>query len=333
MDTVASFLELGSRVREARSARRLSPDDLAERAGMGTADLTGIEEGTLCPTALGLQRIARELGLSLADLLAHRHLPDGPFDARIAVEALGRDAELLHSFGFLPAPGFAPHPVRTAADARDLAHRARAYLNETGFLPSATAPLGPASEVCAALGLWVHAVDMPVASLSLGTSVGSSVAIIGHERHPGRRRTRALRELGIHLMGGWGDLRETAWAHVPVEELLSTFVNAFLLPPAVLSYASTRAGLVRLFHEYRPSWSQLVATCRRAGIALDDLEPQRAPDVRELLAVTGTVPGVDMVPPAMASTWVQACARACAEGRITPARMDEMCRGGMNQWT
>ena len=59
---------LGSRIRELRTERGLSQEALADRAKIGRSYMSGIERGVRNCSTLHLVRLARALGVSVADL-------------------------------------------------------------------------------------------------------------------------------------------------------------------------------------------------------------------------------------------------------------------------
>jgi transcriptional regulator with XRE-family HTH domain len=63
-------LELGPRLRSLRTARGLTLRELAQRAGVTESFLSQAERGVATPSIASIQRIARGLGLSIADLFA-----------------------------------------------------------------------------------------------------------------------------------------------------------------------------------------------------------------------------------------------------------------------
>jgi len=67
---------IGSRVTELRLERGLSLSELAARAGIGKATLSGVEAGTRNPTLETLYAITGQLGLPLAAVLAEPAPPD-----------------------------------------------------------------------------------------------------------------------------------------------------------------------------------------------------------------------------------------------------------------
>jgi len=74
-----SAAETGRRIRRLRGERGLSLSELARRAGIGKATLSGLETGTRNPTAGTLYAIAGQLDVPLAALLTPPHAdPDRP---------------------------------------------------------------------------------------------------------------------------------------------------------------------------------------------------------------------------------------------------------------
>ena len=63
-------LELGSRIRSLRQARRLTLRELASRAGVTESFLSQVERDVTSPSIASAQRIARALDLSIAQLFA-----------------------------------------------------------------------------------------------------------------------------------------------------------------------------------------------------------------------------------------------------------------------
>jgi transcriptional regulator with XRE-family HTH domain len=73
-DTVDD-LRLGQRLRQLRRDRHLTLRQLAERAGMTESFLSQIEREVASPSIASVQRIARALGLSIAELFAEQPSP------------------------------------------------------------------------------------------------------------------------------------------------------------------------------------------------------------------------------------------------------------------
>jgi transcriptional regulator with XRE-family HTH domain len=63
-------LELGARIRSLRQGRRLTLRDVAERAGVTESFLSQVERDVTSPSIATVQRIARALDLSIAQLFA-----------------------------------------------------------------------------------------------------------------------------------------------------------------------------------------------------------------------------------------------------------------------
>jgi transcriptional regulator with XRE-family HTH domain len=64
---LASILEFGRRLRAFRDAKGLTQEKLAERAGIDSTTVGGIEQGIGNPTLLTIVKIARALERSCAD--------------------------------------------------------------------------------------------------------------------------------------------------------------------------------------------------------------------------------------------------------------------------
>lgn len=65
---------VGARLREARQLRRLSLRSLAKETSFSASFLSQVERGQVSPSLASLQKIAKELGLSLASLVADDEL-------------------------------------------------------------------------------------------------------------------------------------------------------------------------------------------------------------------------------------------------------------------
>lgn len=79
--TSRAAAETGARIRSLRAERGLSLSELARRAGIGKATLSGLEAGRRNPTAETLYAIAGQLDLPLAALLP---APEGSDGADVA---------------------------------------------------------------------------------------------------------------------------------------------------------------------------------------------------------------------------------------------------------
>ncbi|WP_042433895.1 helix-turn-helix domain-containing protein [Streptacidiphilus anmyonensis] len=86
----------GERIRALRGQRGISLSELARRAGVGKATLSGLETGTRNPTAETLYAIAGQLGVPLATLLS---TPGEPLGADVPeVQGTAVAAQLLEVF-------------------------------------------------------------------------------------------------------------------------------------------------------------------------------------------------------------------------------------------
>jgi len=63
---------VGERIRALRTARKLTQEQLAYRAGVSVGTIARIERGATRPTLETLERLARALDVSVADLLGER---------------------------------------------------------------------------------------------------------------------------------------------------------------------------------------------------------------------------------------------------------------------
>jgi transcriptional regulator with XRE-family HTH domain len=70
IDASSRDFDLGARVRGLRRARRLTLRELATRAEVTESFLSQVERGVASPSIASVQRIARALGLSIAQLFA-----------------------------------------------------------------------------------------------------------------------------------------------------------------------------------------------------------------------------------------------------------------------
>ena len=67
---IATELQLGGRIRALRQARRLTLRDVAERSGVTESFLSQVERDVTSPSIATVQRIARALDMSIAQLFA-----------------------------------------------------------------------------------------------------------------------------------------------------------------------------------------------------------------------------------------------------------------------
>ena len=79
---MATDLQLGTRIRSLRQARRLTLRDVSERAGVTESFLSQVERDVTSPSIATVQRIAHALDLSIAQLFAEEPRPAGSCGAR-----------------------------------------------------------------------------------------------------------------------------------------------------------------------------------------------------------------------------------------------------------
>ena len=97
------FQLLGRRIRELRKKRRLTQQELAEKAGLHFKFVGGIERGTVNTTLRALKKIATALGVSVADLFQYElHSSDPKQLRKLLAEAIRRcsdsEAALFYRF-------------------------------------------------------------------------------------------------------------------------------------------------------------------------------------------------------------------------------------------
>jgi transcriptional regulator with XRE-family HTH domain/Zn-dependent peptidase ImmA (M78 family) len=348
MTAATTWAEIGERVRESRSAARLTQADLAERLGLDRTAVAKIEAGARQVSALELFRLADVLGLPIAhfvlrppEAIVSRRMPllDEPdlaarssyfLDADLAAHA--RDAEwlvgeeLLRVDHVLRVSG----PAGTVEQGRELARQARDALGRPA------GPLDGLAGVCEAFGLYVLPVDRDAegASVSLGAY---GVAVIGAKREPGRRRWTAAHELGHHLLGdAYHSDVGVAASEREREAVVDAFAGEFLLPEVAVRAewssgpAESRLRLIRLAGRYRLSWSATVLAAARFGVVSDGQARSLRSDTPtrgDFQEVLGTEPAPDLLPGESGPAWRSAVLAAWRSGTITAARTVELLHG------
>lgn len=69
--------DFGATVRRLREAHAWSQEQLAEHAGLNRSYVGEIERGTVIASIVTVEKLARALGVAIADLLPDAGLPDG----------------------------------------------------------------------------------------------------------------------------------------------------------------------------------------------------------------------------------------------------------------
>lgn len=105
-----SHEQLAARLRALRTARGLTLDGLAARAGVSRSMISLVERGESSPTAAVLDRLAAGLGVTLASLFAEDARADASPVARRAEQVAWRDPETGYLRRNLSPPGH-PSPL------------------------------------------------------------------------------------------------------------------------------------------------------------------------------------------------------------------------------
>ena len=162
-DAATVALRIGQRVTRLRRERGLSLSELAVRAGIGKATLSGVEAGTRNPTLETLYAITGQLGLPLAAVLAEPTLESAPEPACVgAVHGDAVSAQLLSVFDE-PTVTFEFYRLRIRPGRRQLSPAHSAGTTEHLTVFSGTGLAGPSHDplVLAPGGYVTWAADQP----------------------------------------------------------------------------------------------------------------------------------------------------------------------------
>jgi transcriptional regulator with XRE-family HTH domain len=90
-------VSIGTRIRESRTARKLSLRDLGAKAGVTASFLSQVERGNVQPSIITLRRICQVLDLSMSDAFAEGEPPDfdGPRPTGIHVTRRDRRGQMI----------------------------------------------------------------------------------------------------------------------------------------------------------------------------------------------------------------------------------------------
>lgn len=355
MRAVEDWAAVGDLVRRARVAWRLSQGELASRLGLDRTAVVRMEAGTRSVSALEMARLAGVTQLPISYFIsrptdavaAYRSsaaevVPDSESAAErdrffldVELEEHARDADWLRREGLIqPADVLPSVRVDSREDAEELARQARVRIG----IP--TDPLGSMLTVAEKFGLYIKVVPRGTGGASLQVDDSLSVAVVGSQSDPGRRRSTAAHELGHHL---WGDVYSTDVGISLGSEEKERFVDAFatelLLPSAAVGQvgerdevATVRSSLIELSARYRVSWSLAVTSARKV-LALDGRTVQQlvaSPPMRgDFLEVVGFEPRYDLEPSSAGPGWRKAVLAAYRSGSITPRRAVEMVNGSI----
>jgi Zn-dependent peptidase ImmA (M78 family)/transcriptional regulator with XRE-family HTH domain len=280
MDAEWTWSDVGARVAEARTARGLSQEQLAERTGIERFALAKVETGRRQLNSLELAALGTELRRPLSwfvtppePAVASRRAEPGQRNDKISEHTLDdclRDLRTLVDSGVIrtigPRSPVAPFNAedtvavnKTAIEARRLvgADARQALVGLADILENAglytwSLPLGP------------QGVDGGYIALD-----GLGVALINSTQDPGRRRSTLAHEFGHHILA---DAYSSDWGADTSEHerAINAFAAAFLFPPGTKDRClqlrreqnKLRTAVVILAAEYRVSWSTALRQLR-----------------------------------------------------------------------
>ena len=168
-EEVLDFLTIGRRVRQARTDRGMTLDDLGAAIGRAASQVSVIENGKREPKLSELQAIARALSLPL-DALLTAEAPSGRAALEIALERAQR-GPLYSSLGLPPLP--VRKTLSDEAITTVLGLHAELEQTATGLLAAVGHEGGPlsqrvASDLATHLGFTLHYVtDLPASTRSV----------------------------------------------------------------------------------------------------------------------------------------------------------------------
>jgi Zn-dependent peptidase ImmA (M78 family)/DNA-binding XRE family transcriptional regulator len=246
---------LGSRLQDARRARNLTQEAVAERLGISRTTLVAIEKGERRITAHEIRQLADLYGRKVGDFVGHRIVtedlvpqfrttirddPDGPLQS--VTEQLQRLAERYVELeqmwsaplarNYPPVNELTGTPPELAGEELATAERNRLGLGD--------GPLGNLRDRLETdIGLRIFYIDMPakVAGLfAYNDTLGGCIAINAH--HPyGRQRWTLAHEYAHFLSSRFSP--EVTWLNdkkrPPREVLADSFAKNFLMPSAALN--------------------------------------------------------------------------------------------------
>ncbi|MBQ8459048.1 helix-turn-helix transcriptional regulator [bacterium] len=93
MDNVKELL--GKRIRELRKARKLTQEELAEKIGIGTPNISYFETGKFSPAIETLQKIAQALNVEIYELYMFQPLKSTQEIKQELINKMNTDEEFL----------------------------------------------------------------------------------------------------------------------------------------------------------------------------------------------------------------------------------------------
>ena len=235
------WLEVGSRIAEARQEAGLSQAELAADLAWERTRLTKVERGVQRLTALDLLAVADALGrrmdwfvLPRAEAVtSYRGKLTGEWEASTLggrVEAIAADVAAVAALTELPGTHSRPTACSLSSlrDAEEAASQTRRHCGLDHDQPAAGI-----SDRLARGGLLVFAAEMGDSAEDAAylPVPGVAIALVNSSRKPGRRRLAAAHELGHHVCGdGFRTDRSLDSEGDDHERRLDRFGRAFLLP-------------------------------------------------------------------------------------------------------
>lgn len=343
-----SWVEVGSRVAEARESADLTQEALAASAGLERTALTKLELGRRGLSSLELARLAEVLERPIEwfvtesppSVVSRRaEWSDNGAGLDAQVDTFARDVALLIELNVLQRHEMGQSRVSQSLDeAEALAVAARSEIDQ---------PNGPVLNL---MGM-IDRFGLHVASLDLGEHLpdgayvaldGAGAAIINGSHDPGRRRFTLVHELGHHLMA---DEYATDWAIGDTrddhESRINAFAIHFLMPRHSVRRnwaeyqgdTEPRSAATRLAVEYRLSWTAVCSHLQNLRLidqrTANELR-NRAPTRSDFLEL-GLFIVPELTSPAVSCDFARAALRAYRAQKITAGRTIELLRGTITE--
>jgi Zn-dependent peptidase ImmA (M78 family)/DNA-binding XRE family transcriptional regulator len=347
--SLASWVDVGRRVAEARKAADLSQEELAGRLGLDRTAVSKIESGDRRVDTLELAQLARELGRSIewfvteppAAIVSRRGTAAEPKSLRVdaILEELAQDVELLFDLGVLKPPDIrrATRRIESVGDAEAAALEFR----ENQAI--AAGPLRDIQGHAERFGLYAFSLNLPSGFDGASLAVGrGGVALINGGADPGRRRFTLAHEVGHHLLADEysADFDVTAGAEER-ERLINAFAIHLLMPrPSVGSRWKELVGTlgvhgaaITVSAEYGVSWSASIPHLQH----LDLIAPSEcaellgAPPKRADYLELGVEVIPELEPPRVPRLYAAAVVKAYKLRAITLERALELFHGALKK--
>lgn len=288
MDGEWTWSDVGARVAEARNARGLSQEELAERAGIERFALAKIETGRRQLNSLELASLGTALQRPLAwfvtppePVVASRRAEPGRRSDKASEHALddcAADLRTLIDVGAVKEP--APRTPLEPFGAEDgvAVSRAATEARRLVGVDDRQALVGLA-DILERVGLYTWSLDLGPQGTDGGYIAlgGLGAALVNSAQDAGRRRSTLAHELGHHLLA---DAYSNDWGADTGEHerAVNAFAATFLLPPGVKDRFAQlrderhtlRGAVITLAAEYRVSWSTAIHQLRAYELIAQD---------------------------------------------------------------